>query len=95
MANEVVGWAAAVILLLTMIRQVQTLWNSGSTTGVSRWLFVGQLAASAGFTWYSVLLGNMVFAFTNALMLINAIAGLWIDRRNRSRGAVPTQSGDG
>lgn len=85
MATEAVGWAAAVILLLTMIRQVRALWVSGSTSGVSRWLFVGQLAASAGFTAYSLLLGNAVFAFTNALMMVNAVVGLWIDRRNRNR----------
>ena len=33
-----------------------------TSAGVSVWLFVGQLAASVGFTIYSVLLRNWVFA---------------------------------
>lgn len=85
--TEAVGWAAALILLITMVRQVWTQWSSGAVGGVSRWLFIGQVAASLGFTAYSLLLGNLVFAFTNALLAINAIAGLLIDRRNRKRKA--------
>lgn len=85
MLTEAVGWTAATLLLITMTRQVWSQWTSGSVAGVSRWLFVGQVAASASFTLYSVLLGSTVFIFTNALMLLNALAGLWIDRRNRRR----------
>lgn len=83
LATEAVGWTAAVILLLTMARQVRSQWTSGAVAGVSSWLFVGQVAASLGFTIYSALLGNAVFVLTNALLLINAVTGLWIDRRNR------------
>ena len=85
MMTEAVGWFAATILLITMGRQVWSQWNSGSTAGVSHWLFIGQVVASAAFTVYSILLGSAVFIFTNALMLVNALLGLWIDRRNRRR----------
>lgn len=85
MLTEAVGWSAAALLLLTMTRQVWSQWNSGAVAGVSHWLFIGQVAASAAFTLYSVLLGSTVFIVTNALLLLNALAGLWIDRRNRRR----------
>lgn len=87
MLTEAVGWTAAVVLLVTMVRQVWSQWITGAVGGVSHWLFVGQVAASIGFTAYSLLLGNLVFAFTNGLLTLNAIAGLLIDRRNRRRQA--------
>ncbi len=83
MLTEAVGWTAAVLLLVTMVRQVWSQWSTGAVGGVSRWLFVGQVAASVGFTVYSLMLGNVVFAITNGLLTINAVAGLFIDRRNR------------
>lgn len=87
MLTEAVGWTAALLLLATMGRQVWSQWRSGQVAGVSSWLFVGQIAASLGFTVYSALLGNAVFVFTNVLMLLNAVLGLLIDRRNRRRAA--------
>lgn len=83
MLTEAIGWSAALLLLVTMVRQVWSQWISGAVGGVSRWLFIGQVAASVGFTVYSVLLDNIVFALTNGLLTVNAIAGLLIDRRNR------------
>ena len=58
MAIDVIGWAAAGILLLTIATQVVKQWRDRSSQGVSPWLFAGQVIASAGFTVYSVLLGN-------------------------------------
>ncbi|WP_295684150.1 PQ-loop domain-containing transporter [uncultured Nevskia sp.] len=81
--TEAIGWIASVILLVTMMRQVWTQWRDRATGGVSHWLFVGQIAASLGFTVYSALLENAVFVVTNALMLVNALVGLYLDRRNR------------
>ncbi len=75
MPAEVIGWAAAAILLVTLGRQVYTQWRSGATEGVSKWLFVGQLTASTGFVVYSWLLRNWVFVVTNALILATALAG--------------------
>lgn len=94
MLTEVVGWFAALTLLATMGRQVWTQWHSGLVAGVSSWLFVGQVAASLGFTVYSALLGNAVFVFTNTLLLLNALLGLWIDRRNRHRAAARSAAGN-
>jgi MtN3 and saliva related transmembrane protein len=83
MSTELIGWVSAVILLVTIGRQVYSQWREGSSRGVSRWLFIGQLAASTGFVVYSWLLANWVFVVTNALMLITALLGEWIYLRNK------------
>jgi MtN3 and saliva related transmembrane protein len=82
---DLLGWASSAILLATLARQVLKQWREGTSEGVSRWLFVGQTTASVGFTAYSLLLGSWVFAVTNALILLNAIAGLVIVRLHRRR----------
>ncbi|MGH8628089.1 MAG: hypothetical protein ACREV0_00190 [Burkholderiales bacterium] len=51
--------------------------------GVSKWLFVGQVTASLGFSIYSLLLKNWVFLATNLLILLSAIAGEVIYLRNK------------
>lgn len=81
--TDLIGWASSAILLLTLMRQVFTQWREKSTKGVSHWLFVGQLAASTGFVIYSYLVDNWVFVFTNAALLVTALAGQWIYRRNQ------------
>ena len=85
MWTELIGWSAAAILLLTISRQVYTQWRDRSTQGLSRWLFIGQLAASTGFVVYSWLLGNWVFVVTNVLMLATAGLGQWLYLRNKRR----------
>ena len=82
MLTELIGWCAAAILLLTIGRQVYTQWRTRSTQGLSRWLFIGQLAASSGFVVYSWLVGNWVFVATNVLMLATSGLGQWIYVRN-------------
>ncbi|MDP9082566.1 MAG: PQ-loop domain-containing transporter [Pseudomonadota bacterium] len=77
-----IGWASSVILLATLIRQVYTQWRSHQVSGVSRWLFIGQVTASVGFTVYSLLLGNWVFASSNIAILITAVVGEVIYLRN-------------
>jgi MtN3 and saliva related transmembrane protein len=84
-APELIGWASSLILFLTLAQQVWKQWRERSTTGVSRWLFVGQLAASAGFTMYSVLKRDWVFVTTNAAMLANAVVGCLVLRHNKRR----------
>ena len=84
-ATEAIGWASAGVLLATICRQVWTQWRTRSVAGVSRWLFAGQLAASAGFLVYSVLLANWVFTATNTLMVAAALTGASVDRLNRQR----------
>jgi MtN3 and saliva related transmembrane protein len=83
--TELIGWASSAVLLATLARQVRKQWRDRTSAGVSRWLFVGQTTASLGFTVYSILVENWVFVVTNALLLVNAIAGLAIDRRQRHR----------
>ena len=83
--TELVGWVSAGLLLATISRQVWTQWQTRSVAGVSRWLFIGQLAASTGFLVYSVLLSNWVFAATNTLMVGAAVTGAWVDGVNRRR----------
>lgn len=77
------GWAASFVLLATLGRQVQVQWRERSTQGLSGWLFAGQVAASAGFVAYSLLVGNTVFVVTNLALLATAVAGQLIYRRNR------------
>ena len=48
--TEMIGWASSLILLATLIKQVYKQWSDGTSEGISKWLFVGQLAASVGFT---------------------------------------------
>jgi hypothetical protein len=82
-AVEAVGWLSAGILLLTLARQVYVQWRSGSVSGLSRWLFVGQMAASFGFVAYSYLVANWVFVVTNLLLLLTAALGQWLYLRNK------------
>jgi uncharacterized protein with PQ loop repeat len=83
--TEAIGWASSFILVLTIARQVYKQWQEGSSEGVSKWLFVGQMAASLGFTIYSWLVNNWVFVVTNSLMLLNGLLGLLIVMRHRRR----------
>ena len=85
---EALGWLSSFILVLTIAKQVWKQWQAGTSDGVSRWLFVGQMAASVGFTIYSVLVHNWVFVVTNALMLVNALIGYAIVLRHRRRQRV-------
>jgi hypothetical protein len=71
--------------LATLGRQVLAQWHTGATSGVSRWLFIGQLAASSGFALYSWLLDNWVFLVTNVALVLTAITGEMIYLRNRRR----------
>ena len=83
--TEAVGWISSGILVLTIAKQVYKQWQEGSSEGVSKWLFVGQMAASLGFTVYSWLVSNWVFVVTNSLMLVNGLLGLLIVLHHRRR----------
>jgi|GEM_PF-629891 len=80
-----IGWASSAILLLTLGRQVYSQWKSEEVEGVSRWLFIGQLVASIGFTTYSLMLKNWVFFATNSALIATAVIGELIYLRNRRR----------
>ncbi|HEY6556177.1 MAG TPA: hypothetical protein VI072_02850 [Polyangiaceae bacterium] len=85
MATDIIGWLSSLILVGTIAQQVHKQWREGNSEGVSRWLFLGQLSASIGFTVYSWLVQNWVFVVTNALMIGNALAGYFIVMRHRRR----------
>ena len=82
---EVLGWVSSFILVLTIAKQVYKQWKEGSSEGVSKWLFVGQISASIGFTIYSWMVRNWVFVATNAVMLLNGLIGFLIVMRHRRR----------
>ena len=85
MATDIIGWSSTLILVVTVGRQAYTQWKQGSTAGMSRWLFIGQLAASAGFVIYSYLLDNIVFVVSNLFLLVIASIGQWLYVRNKKR----------
>ena len=88
--TEIIGWASSLILLATLIKQVYKQWQEGTGEGISKWLFVGQLAASVGFTIYSYLVGSWVFMVTNALLTANNIIGIWLYFYFRKRQTAKT-----
>jgi MtN3 and saliva related transmembrane protein len=82
---DLLGWASSAVLVAMIAKQVHRQWSAGTSEGVSKWLFLGQLVASVGFTIYSVMVGNAVFIVTNALMVVGALSGLTILMRHRRR----------
>ena len=86
MTATLVGLASSIILLLTISRQVHTQWKSRATAGMSKWLFIGQLAASVGFALYAWMLGNWIFLATNLMLIVAALIGEGIYLHNRRRG---------
>src|SRR5688572_26368828 len=85
--KDAIGWVSSGILVLTIGNQVYKQWRSKTSQGISRWLFVGQLAASIGFVIYSWMLESWVFVATNSLMVANALAGatiVYLQRRRRA-----------
>lgn len=93
-AVDIIGWVSSIILVLTLGKQVRKLWQTRDSGGVSTWLFVGQLAASVGFSTYSFLLENWVFLTTNLLLVINALLGQWVTLRNRRYSRANSQQPD-
>jgi MtN3 and saliva related transmembrane protein len=85
LATELIGWTSSLVLLLTISKQIHKQWHDDTSAGVSKWLFIGQFAASAGFTIYSLLVRNWVFVVTNGLMALSALVGLVIVLRHRWR----------
>ena len=82
---ELIGWASSVVLLATLLRQVYVQYRSGSVGGLSKWLFIGQMAASVGFAVYSWLLKNWVFTVSNIAILAVAVVGELLYAKNRRK----------
>jgi MtN3 and saliva related transmembrane protein len=83
--TEWIGWISSIVLLLTILQQLRKQWQTASSAGVSKWLFVGQMTASFGFTWYSIRVSNWVFTVTNSLLLLSSIVGCAMTVRFRRR----------
>jgi uncharacterized protein with PQ loop repeat len=92
---ELIGWGSSAVLLATIGRQVYTQWKTRATQGVSKWLFVGQISASTGYTVYSALLHNWVFVTSNAALLCTALLGQVIFLRNRRQKGSTSADGQG
>ena len=90
--TEALGWASSIVLLATIFAQIAKQWRERTVRGVSKWLFIGQTAASVGFTIYSALLENWVFTITNGLLLISAIVGCVLTFRFRQAAAARPSS---
>lgn len=84
MDPNIVGWAASAVLIATLSRQIYTQWKDKDAKGVSRALFVGQIAASVGFIAYSWMLRNWVFIVTNTIILMTAVVGQFVISRKRT-----------
>ena len=84
-ATELIGWGSSFILMLTIGKQVHKQWQERPSEGVSKWLFIGQMSASLGFTIYSWLVNNWVFVVTNSVMLLSGLVGLVIVLHHRRR----------
>ncbi len=82
---DAIGWLSSLILVVTIGKQIHKQWHDETSQGVSVWLFVGQTAASLGFTIYSLLVKNWVFVVTNAALLAAGITGFVITARHRRR----------
>ncbi|MCY7353898.1 MAG: hypothetical protein LH470_02215 [Lysobacter sp.] len=82
---DIVGWIASAILIATLARQIYTQWKDPDPSGVSTWLFVGQITASLGFIAYSWMLKNWVFIVTNSIILLTALVGQWVMWRKKKQ----------
>jgi MtN3 and saliva related transmembrane protein len=95
--QEALGWFSSFVLVLTIGKQVYKQWRSGTSEGVSKWLYLGQITASVGFTTYSWLVHNWVFVVTNGLLLVQALVGAGLHfryrRADRRRAAADPQQG--
>ncbi|MDQ7995567.1 MAG: hypothetical protein AAGC76_06915 [Luteibacter sp.] len=89
MSPEPLGWLASLILLGTIGRQIWRQAHAPTVEGVSKWLFIGQMAASLLYLVYSVLVKNPVFIASNAALLIAGITGqiIYLKRKHRDEAA--------
>ncbi|WP_369936276.1 hypothetical protein [Xanthomonas tesorieronis] len=82
---DLIGWAATLLLVATLLRQIHTQWRAPDLQAVSAWLFAGQIGASVLFVVYSLALRNYVFVTTNTLVLLTAVAGQLLQTLKRRR----------
>lgn len=93
LAPHLLGLLATGILVVTLTAQTVKQWRERSTTGIARWFFLGQVSASLCFVAYSLAIHSRLFAFTNALILLSALAGYIVLRVNRRRALGKARAG--
>lgn len=81
---NLIGWAATIVLLVTLVRQIVKQASDDASDGVSSWLFIGQITASILFVIYSWLVDNIVFVVTNCLILLTAVVGQIVVRKKKA-----------
>ncbi len=81
---NLIGWAATIVLLVTLVRQIVKQASDDASDGVSSWLFIGQITASILFVIYSWLVDNIVFVVTNCLILLTAVVGQVVVRKKKA-----------
>ncbi|HEY1138415.1 MAG TPA: hypothetical protein VGE64_13125 [Xanthomonadaceae bacterium] len=81
---NLIGWAATIVLLVTLVRQIVKQVSDDASDGVSSWLFIGQITASILFVIYSWLVDNIVFVVTNCLILLTAVVGQIVVRKKKA-----------
>jgi uncharacterized protein with PQ loop repeat len=91
--TEAIGWVSSALLVLTISRQVWKQYREGTSDGVSKWLFLGEISANVGFVVYSWLVGNWVFVATSVFMVVASLAGLAVLFHHRRREQPAPQSG--
>ena len=80
---EWLGWAAAVVLVITLFSQVKKNWEEKKLKGVNPLLYYGQAVASLCFALYSYSINSWVFVVTNVLGLVSALVGIYLVHRYR------------
>jgi uncharacterized protein with PQ loop repeat len=80
---EWIGWAAAVILVITLFSQVKKNWDEKKLKGVNPMLYYGQAVASLCFALYSFDINSWVFVVTNVLGFLSALVGIYLVHRYR------------
>ena len=96
-ATRALGIVSALTLVATLFWQLRSQWKKGTSEGVSRFLFIGQLCASTGFAVYSWMIEDPVFIATNVAAGVAAIVGLamTVSMRRRARRGPPRRAWHG
>lgn len=81
MSNDLLGWGASLILVVTIFAQIRKQVKSRSAEGVSYFLFAGQILASIGLAIYSYNLKNWVFTFLNVVMICTNLVGFYFTHK--------------
>ena len=80
--TQAIGWLASAVLVATIGWQVLKQYREDTSRGVSKWLFIGQIAANALFLTYASMTGDVVFMVANGLLLLTSLLGLALKVRH-------------